>query len=89
MHRIDESIKLLRLLKQSKTVKWKQIFTGDVSIFMMHYGVGGAWVAEDENGPIMDGSEIQQEKVVVTIILGISGFLVLDMLPENESFDSS
>lgn len=56
---------------------------------MPHYGVGGVWVAEDEKGPIMDGSEIQQEKVMVTIIWGISGFLVLDMLPENESFDSS
>ena len=68
MNRIDECIKLLRLLKQCKTVKWNQILTGDESIFMMHYGVGGAWVAEYENGPIMDGSEIQQEKVVVTII---------------------
>lgn len=89
MHRVDESIKLLRLLKQCKTLKWKQIFTGDESIFMLHYGADGAWVAEDENGPIMDGSEIQQEKVMVTIIWGVSGFLVLDMLPENESFDSS
>ena len=90
--KIKESLKvnkLLQLLKQCKALKWKQIFTGDESIFMLHYGIDGAWVAEDEKGPIMDGSEIQQEKIMVTIIWGISGFHVIDMLPENGSYDSA
>ena len=37
----------------------------------------------------MDGSENQHEKVMVTIIWVISVFLVLEILPENELFNSA
>lgn len=54
IQRMSESKSLLRLLKHCKSLGWKQIYTGDESIFMIRYDVNGAWIEENDKGPIMD-----------------------------------
>ena len=62
--------------------------TGDQSWFRMAYDHSGAWLLPEDGNPRMNGSKIQIEKCMVTIIRGVYGFYVVDLLPQGVSYDS-
>ena len=86
--RVTESKLLKEILIKSRENGWRDIITGDQSWFTYGYGVEGAWLTEDEKAPIMDGSKIQIKKIMITVIWGVHGIFLVDMLPEGTSFNS-
>ena len=65
------------------------IITGDQSWFNYGYGEDGAWLMPDDDAPIMDGSRIQIRKIMITVIWGVHGIYLIDILPEKASFNST
>ena len=86
--RVRESKALHSILLQCQRDKWANIITGDQSWFFFGYGEDGAWVLPEEDAPVMDGSKIQIQKVMITVIWGVHGMHLIDALPEGESFNS-
>ena len=87
--RVQDAKELMCLLKGAQSNKWMNIFTGDESMFILHYSVKGAWVEYDENPPESEQTKIQTMKIMITVIWGISGICVLDMLPQGMKFNSN
>jgi len=87
--RAEKCMELAAILEMCKKRNWHGIITGDESMFTLSYGISGAWIEDGEKPPTMNGSKIQNEKIMITVMWSISGIIVLNMLPKGESFDSS
>lgn len=87
-HRVVITKSLLNVLESSQLQGWCDIVTGDQSWFKLQYGQNGAWLLPDDDSPEMDGSKISIEKVMVTIIWGINGFHIIDMMPKGNKYNS-
>ena len=86
--RVEQCKALADILRKCSNEDWRNIITGDQSWFSYGYGVDGAWLAPDEEAPIMDGSKIQIKKIMITVIWGVHGIYLVDILPEGASFNS-
>ena len=86
--RVHDAKELLLILKEARSIKWMNIFTGDESMFILHYSTKGAWVEWDEKPPESEQTKIQTLKIMITVIWGVSGICVLDMLPHDTTFNS-
>lgn len=86
--RMVQSSLLLNVLESCKKQSWRNIITGDQSWFKMQYGHKGAWLLPEDDSPEMDGSQISIEKVMVTIIWGVNGFYIVDLLPQKTRYTS-
>ena len=62
--------------------------TGDQSWFRMAYYHSGAWLLPEDGNQRMNGSKIQNEKNLVTIIWCVYCFYVVGLLPQGVSYDS-
>ena len=89
MRRVND-LKLLKdILISSQKAKWYNIITGDQSMFSFSYGHNGAWLNDDDERPEFNGSRIQIQRIMVTVIWGCHGIFIIDFLPENTSFNST
>ena len=66
-NRITTTKELLTILKKSQEKGWNDIITGDQSWFGFYYENDGKWCLPEETNPIMNGSKIQMQKVMVTV----------------------
>lgn len=87
--RMNACVELVHILSECKKINWLNIITGDQSWFTFGYGENGAWLRNEDEPPIMDGSKIQIKKIMVTVIWGVHGIYLIDVLPEGTSFDST
>ena len=86
--RMKQSAKLFSILKKSKHNGYRDIITGDQSWFLYNYSPKGAWVFGDEDPPVFSNSRINNEKIMITVIWGVHGTYIVDMLPEGEHLNS-
>lgn len=89
LRRVSDLKLLKNILISSQKTKWHNIITGDESMFSFSYGHKGAWLNDDDERPEFNGSKIQIQKIMVTVIWGAHGVFLIDFLPENTSFNSS
>ena len=87
--RMHESKELFDILTMCKKDSWRNILTGDQSWFRMAYDHEGAWLLPEDENPQMNGSKISIQKYMVTIIWGVFGFFIVDILPHGVSYDST
>jgi histone-lysine N-methyltransferase SETMAR len=86
--RVNDCSELAIILERCKHNGWRDIITGDQSWFVCSYGEDGAWLYPEDEAPIMDGSTIGTIKFMVTVIWGVHGIYLVDILPEGESYNS-
>lgn len=87
-NRMEQSKELSQILKASKYYGFRNILTGDQKWFTLSYSNNGAWLDFDEKPPQMIDDQIFHEKVIVTIVWGVSGFFTVDFLTKGESYKS-
>lgn len=87
-NRVITTKSLLKVLQSSQERGWCDIVTGDQSWFKLKYGQKGAWLLPEDERPEMDGSKISYESVMVTIIWGVNGFHIIDMMPKGQKYNS-
>ena len=87
--RVEESKALFEILLQCQREKWVNNIIGDQSWFCFGYGEDGAWLLPEEEAPIMDGSKIQIQKIMITVIWGVHGIYLFDVLPKGQTFNSA
>ena len=87
--RVQGAKDLLCVLQQLEKRQFRGIITGDQSWFTFKYGVRGAWLLPEEERPESDGSQIETEKMMVTVMWGVNGIYLIDCLPEHTSFNTS
>ena len=87
--RIDACSDLVKILKACKQLNWRNIITGDQLWFTYSYGINGAWLADEDEPPIIVDSKIKIKKIMVTVIWGVHGTYLIDVLPEKASFNTS
>ena len=49
-------------------------------MFSFSYGYKGAWLNDDDERPEFNGSKIQIQKIMVTLIWGVHGVFLIDFL---------
>ena len=89
LRRVSDLKLLKNILISSQKSKWYNIITGDQSMFSFSYEHKGAWLNDDDERPEFNGSKIQIQKIMVTVIWGVHCIFLIDFLPENTSFNSS
>lgn len=88
IERMKQSKELFEILKKCQKQSWRSIITGDQSWFKMQYDHSGAWLLPDDDNPEMNGSKISIARIMVTIIWGVNGFYIIDLLPHGTSYNS-
>ena len=66
--RVEGSNQLFQLLEKSKRNGYRNIITGDQSLFQYHYPLSGAWLLEDEEASIDFNPQMSYEKLMITVI---------------------
>ena len=87
--RIKQSFELYQIILKAKKNSYRNLITGDQSWFMYKYSQPGRWVLEEDENPTSERDLISSEKVMITIIWGVWGFYIVDMLPEGDHYNSS
>lgn len=86
--RVKACIELVEILQACQKLDWRNIITGDQSWFTYWSGYDGAWLALEDNAPIFEESHIQVKKIMITVIWGVYGIYLIDVLPQGMSFNS-
>ena len=87
--RVEESKKLLNILRLTQRRGWRDIITGDQSWFTLSYGINGCWLHPEEEAPEFDSGNISVKKVMLTVIWGVNGIYILDFKPEEAKYNST
>ena len=88
LKRVKDCEILLGIINSSKHNSYRNIITGDQSWFLYKYQYSGKWILETNENPKGDGSKISISKIMFTIIWGVYGFYVIDMLPNDCKYNS-
>jgi transposase len=87
-HRIQKCQELLPFLEKMEVNKFRTILTGDKSWFMLEYQHAVKWSFSREDGSKRMRQQIGTKKIILTIIWGADGFLVVDLMTWQCSFNS-
>ena len=87
--RVQKSNELYDILETSKSFDYRDIITGDQSWILYKYNPHGKWCLDGEENPEFERDQITRQKFMITIIWGVWGFFVVDMLPHGMSYNSS
>ena len=87
--RVTQSKQLFDILEDSKSCNYRNIITGDQSWILYNYGPRGKWCLDSEENPEFERDRITHEKFMLTVIWGVWGFYVIDMLPNGMSYNST
>ena len=88
-NRVIQSNELFNILEKSKHTAYRNIITGDESLFLYQYHPKGKWCVESEERPEFADDQTCHQKIMVTIIWGVWGFYIVDCLISGISFNSS
>lgn len=89
VERVEKCTQLLNILSQSKEINFINILTGDESWFYIKYNPKGAWIISGESPPCFENKGFQIVKFMLTVIWGVNGFHVIDLMNSGLSFNSS
>ena len=85
---MNECTLLLTILSESEELGFINIFTGDESWFYIKFNRKGAWILPDEKVPFFENPGFQLRKFMLTVIWGINGIHVIDIMDSGLSFNS-
>ena len=88
IQRVSQSRKLLKVLRQAKTIDYKLFYTGDESWFYLNTDYEIQWLPREEKPPDRIEQKIGSKKYMVTIFWNPNGFLIVEALDDNMVFNA-
>jgi histone-lysine N-methyltransferase SETMAR len=86
--RIEKCQELLPLLERMEASNFRNIVTGDESWFTLELQQSAKWSTSREDMPQRVRQQIGTRKFMLTVIWGVDGFHVVDLMTSQRSFDS-
>jgi hypothetical protein len=88
VRRVEECRQLLRTLEAAQREKFRPLVTGDESYFHLEYSHATKWCVCPNDAPPRVRTAIAYRKFIPTVIWGVTGFYVVDLVTTQRTFNS-
>jgi len=86
--RVELSKRLLRKVQKAREHSYVLFLTGDESWFYLETNYELVWLPSNESPPEKEKRMITDKKMMLTVFWNPEGFLVVDVLPHGQKFNS-